>query len=585
MIARVLLADLVEDGAVLQPHEAVAIVQSLVERMAVPADIRPPFGPPCPDNIELRADGSVVCLGCAATPAVSELAILLDTLLPPGTPRVPGGLRYTIGRALLEVEARPFDSVAEFAASLNRFERGERTDVVRAFVVRALSGGRAEGPRLVASAKPRELVDDLRPADSPDGVRVERRRLGAERDQLRRELRALDAELYEREVRRLEDVTEVVPVRPARRAATWASWIGAGTAAAAAVLLLASIIYTRDPVTEHGAAARTATAAAAPVKEAAAAPDHPIEAVPLAETAATPDGSHESTVTTRPIADTTAPDNTTAATAGSIDDTGALVPSLDVHQRPIFSPSFASNGSAVFFHTGNNGDVSSALMAADTSGTELRVMTILDDGARNYHVQPSPDGKSIAFDSDRDGERAVYIADRDGSNVRRVSGEGYAAVPTWSPDGTELAFIRAEPGNAKVWNLWLLTLATGDSQRLTHYQYGQTWSGSWFPDGHRIAYAHENRLYVMELPTLRTRSFETPVAGRLIRTPAVSPDGTRIVFQVYRNGVWLLDLADGSMRCVLADPTAEEFAWAPDGHRVAFHSRRDGQWGIYVMGK
>ena len=41
---------------------------------------------------------------------------------------------------------------------------------------------------------------------------------------------------------------------------------------------------------------------------------------------------------------------------------------------------------------------------------------------------------------------------------------------------------------------------------------------------------------------------------------------------------------DGSMRCVLTDPSAEEFAWAPDGRRVAFHSRRDGQWGIYVYG-
>jgi Tol biopolymer transport system component len=37
------------------------------------------------------------------------------------------------------------------------------------------------------------------------------------------------------------------------------------------------------------------------------------------------------------------------------------------------------------------------------------------------------------------------------------------------------------------------------------------------------------------------------------------------------------------MRCVLTDPTAEEFAWAPDGRRVAFHSRRDGQWGIFIL--
>ena len=108
---------------------------------------------------------------------------------------------------------------------------------------------------------------------------------------------------------------------------------------------------------------------------------------------------------------------------------------------------------------------------------------------------------------------------------------------------------------------------------------------SYGPDFDRVAYTHEDHLYIQDLATGHTQSFATPVAAHLLRTPAVSPDGSRIIFQVYRNGVWLLDVADGSMRCILQDPTAEEFAWAPDGRRVAFHSRRDGQWGIYVMAK
>ena len=88
---------------------------------------------------------------------------------------------------------------------------------------------------------------------------------------------------------------------------------------------------------------------------------------------------------------------------------------------------------------------------------------------------------------------------------------------------------------------------------------------------------------VMDLQTGEATRYPTPVKGHLVRTPAVSPDGTKIIFQVFRDGAWLLDLADGSMQRVLTDPTAEEFAWAPDGRRVAFHSHRDGQWGIYVL--
>ena len=167
--------------------------------------------------------------------------------------------------------------------------------------------------------------------------------------------------------------------------------------------------------------------------------------------------------------------------------------------------------------------------------------------------------------------------------MRRISGPGYAAVPTWSPDGSRLAYIRAEPGHPKVWNLWLHSVDDDHLAQLTHYRYGQPWAASWFPDNRRICYTHEDKIVLMDLETRRTWTFKSPIEGRLTRTPAVSPDGTKVIFQVMRDGAWILDLTDRSMRRVLADPTAEEFAWAPDGHRVAFHSRRDGQWGIYIL--
>jgi hypothetical protein len=248
-----------------------------------------------------------------------------------------------------------------------------------------------------------------------------------------------------------------------------------------------------------------------------------------------------------------------------------------------WSPTFASEGTAMFYHAQREGG--SALMRADTDGEGaiLRITRVVDDKAQNYHARPSPDGTRIAFDSDRDGQRGVYIADSDGSNVRRVSGDGYAAVPSWSPDGRTLAIIRAEPDRPKVWNLWTVDLETGDTNRLTSHRYGQPWGGSWFPDGRRIAYSHESRLVILDLQTGRERVYSTPRKGRLVRTPAVSPDGRRIMFQVSGDGAWLLDLEDGSMRKILADPSAEEYTWSPDGRKVAYHSRRTGEWGVWLM--
>jgi hypothetical protein len=250
---------------------------------------------------------------------------------------------------------------------------------------------------------------------------------------------------------------------------------------------------------------------------------------------------------------------------------------------PTYSPAFASVGSAMFYQTESNGR--SSLMRADTDdrGSILRITSVVDDRARNFHARPSPDGRRIAFDSDRDGERGVYIADVDGRNVRRVTGPGFAAVPSWSPDGDTLAFVRAELNKPKVWNLWTVHLPSGETRRLTSYRVGQPWGASWFPDGRRIAYSHEDRLVVMDLATGAQRTYLSPVKATLVRTPAVSPDGTRVMFQVYRKGTWLLDFRTGRMRKVLADPSAEEYTWAPDGRHVAYHSRSDGTWGVWVM--
>ena len=247
-----------------------------------------------------------------------------------------------------------------------------------------------------------------------------------------------------------------------------------------------------------------------------------------------------------------------------------------------FSPSFDAKGTAIFFHAQSGN--SSALKRAerDESGV-LHVVTIVNDAAKNYHVQLSPDGTSVAFDSDRDGVRGVYVARANGSDVRRVTGPGYAAVPTWSPDGGRLAFLRAEDDRPRVWNLWVKDLSSGAMTRLTNYSYGQVWGGGWFADGRRIAYSHEDRLVVLDLSSRRSTTYPSPRKGHLVRTPAVSPDGRWIMFQVLRDGAWILDLTTGSMQRTLDDPSAEEFTWAPDGRRVAFHSRRSGEWGLWVM--
>jgi dipeptidyl aminopeptidase/acylaminoacyl peptidase len=233
------------------------------------------------------------------------------------------------------------------------------------------------------------------------------------------------------------------------------------------------------------------------------------------------------------------------------------------------SESFASNNSAIFIPDSNRADAG------------LRVMRIADDGARNYHVRPSPDGTSVAFDSDRGGTRGIFVANRDGTNVHRVSGPGYAALPTWSPDGGRIAFVKADDRDDTVWNLWILELATGALRQVSFHGAGRTSTGSWFPDGHRICYSHESRLLIVDLTTGDRREFTSP-RGR-VGAATVSPNGRRIVFKAGGGGTWLLNLEQGGdMRRILDDPSAEEFSWAPEGDRLAYFSRRENNWVMWV---
>jgi Tol biopolymer transport system component len=589
-MSAVSLAALRDAGVALLPHEAVAIAQLLIRHPDVSEPVaHAPYGPPTPESVEVEADGSVLCTCSATTPAVSEVAILLNALLPPEITRVPGGLRYAIGRALLEVEAPPFDSIEDFSRALARFERGDRREVVRGLVERSFTFAPAYADH---SFSPAPAVITREPA-KPQPF-VERRRAGPRADELRRQLRDADRQFYEALVV-FDDDQEPRPVAPPR----WRAPAVVGAALAASI----AIISVAQMVPRHRPAARAADSAASrPVPKPAREPQAPARETQTSAPAIvrTPAVHTPAPAQQQPVVDRERPQRSDTVTPAqtppraprkvpemtdtlSGPDIDALVPSLDAQRRPVFSPAFASNGTAMFFHTGRTAGTRSALMAVDIASPDLRIVSIVDDGARNYHVQPSPDDRFIAFDSDRDGERGVYVANRDGSRVHRVSGSGYAAVPSWAPDSRRLAFVRAEPANPKVWNLWLLALDTGELQRLTHYSFGQTWSASWFPDGRRICYSHEDKLVVLDLATKGMRQYDSPVPRRLVRTPAVSPDGSKVVFQVYRDGVWLLDLTDASTRLLLRDPTAEEFAWAPDGRRVAFHSRRDGQWGIYLL--
>jgi Tol biopolymer transport system component len=618
----------------LRPIQAVTIVQQIVDRICAGTIA----GVPSPQIIRLSGAGRMSVEGPIAADAhtVGHAGHLLATLLPGfdmhSKERVPGALRLVIARASRTLDLPPYPSLEAFGADLMRFASHDPEACIRELVtsrLKASSDDTREKLELgeVACAHSTLTISDIRRARRATGLtladisartgiassllcefewgyldhwpapQVARRLMGryaqaagldeqlvlgvawplfeqriTVRDDQPREVPVVEAEvLPESEPDAIVPSADVVALLARSHAAhkrrSRVRSLMVAALAIPALLVIGTLPVARDYAMRHLRPPASATVDA----PSSATTSSGVPAAQVNEPAP-PSPSHGTTPTPEP------------QRSAAVDFDSGIVEPVNVSDAAAYSPTFASVGSAVFYH--NDSDDESSVIRADTDpeGSILRITSIVDNRSRNFHARPSPDGKQIAFDSDRDGDRGVYIADTDGRNVRRISGEGFAAIPSWSPDGTTLAYVRAEHDAPRVWNLWMKNLATGQERRLTSYRYGQPWGGSWFPDGKRIAYSHEDRLIVLNVASGASRNYASPRKGSPVRSPAVSPDGTRAVFQVDRAGTWLVDFRTGAMKRVLADPSAEEYAWAPDGRRVAYHSRSAGKWGVWIMG-
>jgi serine/threonine protein kinase len=142
--------------------------------------------------------------------------------------------------------------------------------------------------------------------------------------------------------------------------------------------------------------------------------------------------------------------------------------------------------------------------------TEMRFSAVTNFAGVEAQPSFSPDGRSIAYISNRGGQWDVYVGLVSGGSPVRVTNDGNLEQrPRWSPDGSKLAFGRVnEKGLVDIW----MVPALGGNARLiiTNARYP-----AWSPDGRQIAYSSGGTLWLSDAsganPRAVTRS-ELPVA-------------------------------------------------------------------------
>jgi Tol biopolymer transport system component len=195
-------------------------------------------------------------------------------------------------------------------------------------------------------------------------------------------------------------------------------------------------------------------------------------------------------------------------------------------------------------------------------------------------------GYTVAFSSSRE-QWEIYQMDIEGMNVKKLTAHnGISTLPSWSPDGSKIAYVCNSAGSVK--DLYLMDRNGANAKNISLSGVVGSLLPVWSADGSKILFRENDRLCVINADGTGKKGLTPNIYGQF--NPSFSPNGSKILFSQSPNAFTTSDdifvmNADGSGIVDLSVHDASDFQpqWSADGSKIIFASNRGGRSAVYSM--